>query len=280
MSEQVTIVVVPRDRFSSVEMCVSSIIKNTNVPYRLAILDFGYSSKTLKNLQRICEHIPAEIVPVGRTIPMIAFQKFLPKISTRYTAWVDNDTFVTSGWLPPLLESAAEGARVISPVTLEREGLDSDSRKIPLRNHISHSELRYVMVGDQKYVFDYKPHRRAAPEEIPQDYHRIDYFELHTFFAETDVLRQLDYPAMVVREHIDIGIQLHHLGVAVWCEPRSVVHFDNIHERPSSGRSAVLLLSLGRKVDRPISRLVRAALEGAFPQRVVHSKLGLPQKDF
>ena len=40
---------------------------------------------------------------------------------------------------------------------------------------------------------------------------------------------------MVVREHIDIGLQLHRLGIAVWCEPKSRVHFDNIHERPSLG---------------------------------------------
>jgi len=38
---------------------------------------------------------------------------------------------------------------------------------------------------------------------------------------------------MVVREHIDIGMQLHRLGIDIWCEPKCRVLFDNIHERPA-----------------------------------------------
>jgi hypothetical protein len=233
MSEQVTIVVVPRDRFSSVVMCAESILKNTDVPFRLTFLDFGYSQRTLKKLVHLCRDVPTQFVRCGRTIPMVAFREHLPEVATPYVAWVDNDTYVTPGWMSALLERAAQGARVVSPVTLEREGFDRASRKAPLRNHISHSELRRVSVDGVPYVFDYKPYRRATPDEIPQEPHTIDYFELHTFFAETDVLRRLELPEMVVREHIDIGIQLHRLGIDIWCEPNSVVHFDNMHERPS-----------------------------------------------
>jgi hypothetical protein len=147
---------------------------------------------------------------------------------------VDNDTFVTPGWMDAVLDTAARhGARVIMPLTLEREGLDRDARHLSARNHISHSELRQVEVGGTRYVLDHKPYRRADPKDIPPGPHRIDFFELHTFVAETAVLRQLDYPAMVVREHIDLGIQLHQLGVDVVCDTNARVHFDNIHERPS-----------------------------------------------
>jgi hypothetical protein len=233
MPEQVTIVVVPRDRFSSVIECARSIIDNTGIPFRFAFLDFGYSKSTLAELRTLCGNIPTDIITLGPTIPMVAFQAYLPKVATRYLAWVDNDTFVTAGWMDLLLSRAAKGARVIMPLTLEREGLDIDPRKIPYRNHISHSELRKVTVEGDDYVFDFKPYRRATPEEIPQEGHTIDFFELHTFFAETEVLRKLDYPPMVVREHIDIGMQLQKLGIDVWCEPKSRVHFDNIHERPA-----------------------------------------------
>ena len=233
MEEQVTILVVPRDRFSSVLECAQSILENTSVPFRFVFLDFGYTKDTLAKLRTLCAKVPTEIVTLGPTIPMVAFKDYLPKVTTRYLAWVDNDTFVAPGWMEAMLSRAAKGARVIMPLTLEREGLDIDPRKIPLRNHISHSELRKVSVDGSEYVFDYKPFRRAAPEEIPQAGHTIDFFELHTFFAETAVLRQLDYPPMVVREHIDLGMQFHRLGIDVWCEPKSRVHFDNIHERPT-----------------------------------------------
>jgi GT2 family glycosyltransferase len=235
MSEQVAVMIVPRDRFSSVVECTEELIKNTNIPFRLYFLDFGYANRTLARLRDLTANISTEFIACGKSIPMQALKHALPKIDQKFLAWLDNDTFVTPGWLTALLERAAQGARVILPVTLEREGLDADPRKIPLRNHISHAELRRIRVDGVDYVFDYKPFRRAAPEELPQEPHTIDFFELHAFFAETDVLKQLDIPAMVVREHIDLGMQLHKMGIDIWCEPKSHVIFDNIHERPSYG---------------------------------------------
>jgi hypothetical protein len=232
MAEQVCIVVMPRDRFSSVPACVDSILANTEVPFRLVVVDLGYPRRTLRQLRARCGSVPLEITAPGRTIPMLAFGDVVSRIAEPFTAWVDNDTYVTSGWMEALLDRARQGARVILPVTLEREGLDLDPRKLPLRNHISHAELRRVTVNGKPYVFDYKPYRRAAPEELPAEAHRVDFFELHAFFAETETLRRLDLPAMVVREHIDLGIQLHRLGIDIWCEPKAQVIFDNIHERP------------------------------------------------
>jgi hypothetical protein len=235
MAEQVTVVVVPRDRFSSVLDCTAALLKNTEPPFRLVFLDLGYPARTVRRLRDLCRGVTTEIVPSGRTIPLVAFKQYLPSITTPYVAWIDNDTYVTAGWLAALLERASRGARVLLPVTLEREGLDTDARCLPLRNHISHAELRRITVDGVTYVFDYKPYRRAAPEEVPSETHTVDFFELHAFFAETAVLRQLELPPMVVREHIDLGLQLHRFGIDIWCEPSARVIFDNIHERPTLG---------------------------------------------
>lgn len=236
MSPLVTIVVVPRDRFSSVEDCTRSILENTPEAFRLVFLDFGYSAATRRRLTEMCTaaKVPFELVDCGLTIPMEAFKHYVAKIDTPYTCWVDNDTFVTPGWMTTMLRSAQqEGMRVILPLTFEREGLDLDARRLPMRVHISHSELRKIDVDGETYVFDYKPFRRAAKDEVPAGPWTIDFFELHTFFAETAVLRQIDFPPMVVREHVDIGIQLQKLGIPIWCEPRAEVIFDNIHTRPT-----------------------------------------------
>ena len=106
--------------------------------------------------------------------------------------------------------------------------------------------MRKVKIDDEFYVFDYKPFRRAAPAELPREAHTVDFFEFHAVIAETDVFRQLDIPEIVMREHVDIGMQLAkhkrkdipdgHTGeepIPIWCEPKSVVHFDNLHERPT-----------------------------------------------
>jgi GT2 family glycosyltransferase len=234
VAETVTIVVVPRDRFSSVEACTRSIIANTSEPFRLVFLDLGYSARTLRSLRALCASVPFEIVTCGRTIPMDAFRAYVAGIEMQYTCWVDNDTFVTPGWLTAMLQQAqTAGMRVILPLTFEREGLDIDRRRLPLRVHISHSELRKVTVDGKEYIFDYKPFRRAAKADIPSGPWLVDFFELHTFFAETAVLRQIDFPSMVVREHVDIGIQLHRMGIPIWCVPQAEVIFDNIHTRPT-----------------------------------------------
>src|SRR5262245_54708619 len=132
MPELVTIVVVPRDRFSSVIDCVKSIRQHTDILYRLVILDFGYSQATLTRLREQAGEVPFELVSCGRTIPLAAFREYLARIATPYVAWVDNDTYVTAGWMRALLDRAAQGARVILPVTLEREGLETDPRQAPL----------------------------------------------------------------------------------------------------------------------------------------------------
>ncbi|HEY3933846.1 MAG TPA: glycosyltransferase [Gemmatimonadales bacterium] len=233
-SPAVTIVIVPRDRFSSVEACTRSLLENTREAVKLVFLDFGYSRRTVASLCELCAGHPFEIVPCGRSIPMDAFRDYLARIDTRYTCWVDNDTFVTPGWLTAMLHAAeTRGMRAILPLTFEREGLDIDARRLELRVHISHSELRKTTVNGEDYIFDYKPFRRAAREEVPSGPWTVDFFELHTFFAETALLHQLDFPPMVVREHIDIGIQLQRLGVPIWCVPQAEVIFDNIHTRPT-----------------------------------------------
>ena len=181
MTDVVTIVVVPRDRFSSVGGCVQSIVAHTSEPFKLVILDFGYGQRTLEAVRRIASSHPLEIVSCSRTIPMDAFRTLLPRITTQYTCWVDNDTFVTPGWMTTLLHGAEhEGMRAILPLTFEREGLDVDDRRLEMRVHVSHAELRKVTVGGREYVFDYKPFRRAAKEELPSGPWTIDFFELHT----------------------------------------------------------------------------------------------------
>src|SRR5947199_6132441 len=102
MYEQVTIVVVPRDRFSSVIPCARSIIEHTGIPFRFVFLDFGYSKPLLAKLRQICIGIPIEIITLGPSIPVVAFSACVKEIATPYVAWVDNDTYVTAGWMDAL----------------------------------------------------------------------------------------------------------------------------------------------------------------------------------
>ena len=44
-------------------------------------------------------------------------------------------------------------------------------------------------------------------------------FELHGVLFNTKILKEIELPQMVIREHIDIAIQLKKLGYKVYSQP-------------------------------------------------------------
>lgn len=226
-----TIIITPRDRYTGIKQCVETVYDCTQEPIDLLVLDLGYPSRLLaETRQALAGHPNAEIVPLGRIIPMEAFARVRERIGTPYTVFLDNDSRVTPGWLPPLLQAAEAGAAVVTPLTLEREGLDKGAS---LRNHIYTSELRVADVAGTPYLIEHKSFRREVPERIPKAPAPTDLFELHCVLFETAVLQSIDLPPMVIREHIDMAMQVHALGRRLMAEPRSVVIFDNLNQRMS-----------------------------------------------
>lgn len=225
----VTVVVTPRDRYTGTVECIDTLYEYTWSPFNLLVLDLGYPRGLLKKVRQALRGRPgADLVSLGRIIPMEAFRSILPRIDTGYIVFLDNDSRVTPGWLEPLLECAAAGANVVTPLTLEREGLDEGA---PLRNHIYTSELRQVEVEKVPYLIEYKPYRREPPEKLPRHQAPTDLFELHCVFIETEYLRRIELRPMVVREHIDMAMQLRRAGARLMAEPRSVIIFDNLNQR-------------------------------------------------
>src|SRR3546814_12628824 len=74
---------------------------------------------------------------------MDALREAQPLTDTPAVVLLDNDSRVTEGWLPPLLAAMADGHAVVTPLILEREGVD---RGAALRNHLYTGELRVVDV--------------------------------------------------------------------------------------------------------------------------------------
>ena len=227
-----TVVITPRDRYTGVVECIQAVYESTEEPVDLMVLDLGYPPALIKQVEEaVADREGAEIIPLGLMIPMEAFDKVRHRIKTPYTVLLDNDSRPTPGWLAALIECAEEeNAALVSPLTLEREGLDEGP---DLRNHLYTSELRVVDVEGTPYLIEHKPYRRAPKDEIPQERAPTDQFELHCVMMETAVLQQLDMPPMVIREHIDIGMQIRAMGRKLMAEPRSVVIFDNLRERMS-----------------------------------------------
>src|SRR3546814_14384569 len=95
---------------------------------------------------------------------MDALREAQPLTDTPAVVLLDNDSRVTEGWLPPLLAAMADGQAVVTPLILEREGVD---RGAAMRNHLYTGELPVVDVEDTPNLIANKPRRRAAPPHLP-----------------------------------------------------------------------------------------------------------------
>lgn len=230
----VTVIITPRDRYTGIVECIENVYACTPQPFKLLVLDADYPAALRRAMDRAVRgRTNAQIVPVGPVIPMDAIRQVRDGIDTPYTMHLDNDSDVTPGWLPPLLESAGEtGAAIINPVTLERAGVDKGEH---LRCHLYTSDIRAVDVEGRTYLIENKHFRRTPRRELPTEVRQTETFELHGVMFETAALRAVELPHATIREHIDISMQLQAMGRIQVVDPRSVVEFDNLGTRAALG---------------------------------------------
>jgi hypothetical protein len=226
----VTVVITPRDRYTGIEKCIANVYRCTPEPFKLLVVDAGYPASLRQGMERAVRgRANAEIVDLGRVIPMEAMAAVRSGIDTPYVMHLDNDSDVTPGWLPPLLETAGEtGAAIINPLTLERAGVDDGE---DLRCHLYTSDIRVVSVEGTPYLIENKHFRRTAHRDLPTEVRETETFELHGVMFETAALREIDIPRMTIREHIDISMQMRAMGRIQVVDPRSIVEFDNLGTR-------------------------------------------------
>lgn len=227
---KITVVITPRDRYSGVIECIENLYKITSEPFYLKVLDLAYPKKLKQQLvDLLADKDNAELIEMGRIIPMEAMRLVRDTIVTPFTMFLDNDSNVTQDWLVPLLEVAeAENAAIVNPLTLEKEGVDKGAE---LRNHLYTNEIRVLDVSGTDYLIEDKHYRRALPEDIPQEVRPSEMFEFHGVLFETKFLKEIEIPQMVIREHIDIAMQAKKMGRKIFTQPKSIVIFDNLGTR-------------------------------------------------
>ena len=229
MNPTTTVIINPRDRYSGLRECVETLYRCTPEPFELWVLDLGYPREVIDPVREfLAGRAEARIIEIGLSTPMDALRAVRDDIATPSVVLLDNDSRVTEGWLPPLLAAMHAGAAVVSPLILEREGLD---RGAPLRNHLHTAELRVVDVDGTPYLIEQKYHRRADIDSLPPGRRPTGTFELHCVLFSAAMFKAIELPSMVIREHLDISLQVLARGEAIVVEPASRVTFDNLATR-------------------------------------------------
>src|SRR3546814_10086821 len=146
----------------SSDVCSSdlSVYRHTQEPFRLCINDLDYPASIIDPvLKRLLGRTEARFFELGLRTPMDALREAQPLTDTPAVVLLDNDSRVTEGWLPPLLAAMADGHAMVTPLILEREGVD---RGAALRNHLYTGDLSVVYAAATPYLYQHKHTRSAA----------------------------------------------------------------------------------------------------------------------
>src|SRR3546814_4421698 len=123
----------------------------------------------------------------------------------------------------------------------------------PPRSTRTHTLFPYTTLFRSPYLIEHKHLRRAELPDIPDQRSETGTFELHCVLFDGDLFRRIELPSMVIREHLDISLQVAAMDRTMAVEPKSVVHFDNLGTRMTLPDMRFFFYRWGR--DRKSTRL-------------------------
>lgn len=226
---KVTIIVVPRERFSFSQESLESIYENTNYPFELIYVD-GNSPKHVQTyLQEQATQKQFKLLRTDQYLaPNQARNLALPYVKTEYLVFIDNDVYVESGWLTKLINCAEETqATVVCPLVCIGE-------QHYHRIHLAGGEARVVLefkndqVRRKIHEKHYFVNRLVAEVKDELKRNQCEFAEFHCMLVRNDIFTEigkLDEHLLSTREHIDFSLTINDLDKTIYCEPDAVVTY-------------------------------------------------------
>jgi len=107
MNSRCLIVIISFNQLGYTKGCTESILKNTDYPYRILIVDNGSNKETVDYLKRIKEQNIAEVIFNKKNIGWVkAVNQGMYYSNSQYVCVMNNDTFVYPYWLPEMVAVA------------------------------------------------------------------------------------------------------------------------------------------------------------------------------
>jgi GT2 family glycosyltransferase len=224
---EITICIVPRERFSCAVDSLRDIVGNTALPYELVYVDGNSPPDIAAELARICAERGFDYRRVDEYLPPNRARNLaLERVETRYAVFVDNDVFVDEGWLTALVDCANEtGAWAVTPVVLEgTAGL----RVI----HIAGGDLVEERSNGYNRISSRHRFVRTPLASVRSRLVRepVGFCEFHCALVRTDVFDRrafLDEELLAHAEHLDFAREVRRAGGEIYFEPSAVVRHDN-----------------------------------------------------
>ena len=224
----VTIVVVPRERFSYARESLESIYAHTAMPFRLIYVDGGSPRPVRAWLEASARERGFKLIRTRAYLtPNRARNLGLRRAGT-YTVFIDNDVQVTPGWLTTMVSAAeASGADVVTPLICQglpvgrtvhsaggQTGIREEERNGKVERHVFERMDFHAMP-----VAEIRDRFRAGPTEFA---------EFHCMLVRTalfDTVGPLDEGLLATREHVDFCLTVLAAGGTIRFEPTAVVTY-------------------------------------------------------
>ncbi len=224
-SPKVTVVVVPRERFSCAQISLNSIYQNTQIPFELIYIDGNSPAPVKQYLQQQSEVRGFELIRTEQyLVPHYARNIGWERAKTPYVVFVDNDVIVTPGWLESLVKCTEEtGAWAVAPLYLEGRLEDK-------RVHMA-GAVQYIQEEEGRRTFHNHHICRGyqlekAQAQLKMD--KIDSGEFHVMFVQTQVKDRIglfDEELKSLMDHEDFSLQIYRAGGSIYLQPESVVTY-------------------------------------------------------
>ncbi|MDF5725330.1 MAG: glycosyltransferase [Rhizonema sp. PD37] len=244
MTPQVTIVVVPRERFSYTRESLESIYEHESYPFKLIYVDGGSPSHIKNYLANKAIEKQFQLIRTDDYLsPNHARNIGLCQTNSKYVVFIDNDVIVTPDWLKSLVECAEDtGATIVSPLICQGTPLHEEV-------HCAGGECGVVVespVRRKQQGFDAESNaqdmtvRRRIIEKISKQGQQVvdmrsqlqrqktGLAEFHCMIVRTEIFQQigfLDEALLNTKEHVDLCMLVAEVGGTIYLEPKSLVTY-------------------------------------------------------
>jgi GT2 family glycosyltransferase len=225
----VTIVVVPREKFSFSRESLEGILENTDVPFRLVYVDGRSPEPVQRYLDERARQFGFRLLRSDSYLsPNRARNVGLREVSTKYVLFSDNDVIVTPGWLSHLLQCAEETeAAIVSPLICQgkpfHETVHFAGGRCTVRESTRNGRVERQLVDTIESQGSKLETLRLGLER-----RRTELAEFHSMLVRTSIFERtgpLDESLLSTREHIDFCLTVSEAGGAIYLEPASVVTY-------------------------------------------------------
>jgi len=223
---KVTLVVVPRERFSCTIRSLESIFMYTRMPFELIYVDGNSPAQVREYLEKKAHEKKFELIRTNNYLhPNAARNIGLDRVRTEYLVFIDNDVIVSEGWLSAMVNCADEtGADVVGPLVCQNQPLHEEvhctgGEARIIIDKFGQRRLREKLYNQGKKVSDLMPRLRRSKTEIA---------EFHCVLIRRnifDLVGHLDEALLNTREHVDFCLLATQSGSSIYFEPNSIVTY-------------------------------------------------------